>query len=84
MTCGPEEPRMTVSIRRSAGVYARPAPRTGTPTSQKFLSVQEAADYGKVSTQTIRRLIKAGKVPVYHLGKQIRIDEADLIALMSS
>jgi excisionase family DNA binding protein len=33
-----------------------------------------------VSTQTMRRLIKAGDLKTYRVGRQIRIDESDLIA----
>jgi excisionase family DNA binding protein len=49
----------------------------------RVFSVQEAAAYGNVSSQTVRRLIKAGMLKTYRLGKQIRIDEGDLIALMN-
>lgn len=45
----------------------------------KLRSVKESADYCKVSTQTIRRAIKSGHLQIYRAGRQIRIDEADLI-----
>jgi excisionase family DNA binding protein len=62
--------------------------KAGTPTqvvagitkALKLLSVKDAAAYAKVSTQTMRRLIKAGDLRTYRVGRQIRIDESDLIA----
>jgi excisionase family DNA binding protein len=50
----------------------------------RLLSVREAADYAKVSTQTARRWIKAGYLKVYRAGRQIRIDESDLVHFLSS
>jgi excisionase family DNA binding protein len=52
----------------------------GTTGPLKLLSVKDAAAYAKVSTQTVRRLIKAGDLKTYRVGRQIRIDESDLIA----
>lgn len=56
----------------------------GPPRSLKLLSVRDAADYAKVSVQTVRRWIKAGFLKTYRAGRQIRIDEADLISFLSS
>jgi excisionase family DNA binding protein len=74
---------MAISMARKAGAADRSVPVAAAPRSLRVLTIQEAAAYGKVSAQTIRRLIKAGMLKTYQLGKQIRIDEADLIALMS-
>jgi excisionase family DNA binding protein len=73
---------MAISMARKAGAADRSVPDAA-QRSLRVLTIQEAAAYGKVSAQTIRRLIKAGMLKTYQLGKQIRIDEADLIALMS-
>ena len=54
-----------------------------TPTPRRFLTVKEAAAYAKVSEQTIRRAIKDGRLKYYKFGRQIRIDEADLLDFMS-
>ena len=51
--------------------------------SLRVLTVPEAAHYAKVSTQTIRRAIKAGHLKFYRAGRQIRIDEADLVQYLS-
>jgi excisionase family DNA binding protein len=53
-------------------------------TAQSLLSVKDAAGYYHVSQQTVRRLIKAGKLKTYRVGRQIRIDMGDLVNCMSS
>jgi excisionase family DNA binding protein len=53
------------------------------PRSLKLLSVRESAGYARISQQTIRRAIKAGRLKIYRAGKQIRIDEADLVQYLS-
>jgi len=59
-----------------------PAPRTarGAQTRPaRKLSISEAADYHNVSTQTIRRYIRTGRLPAYRVGARLlRIDPADL------
>jgi excisionase family DNA binding protein len=55
----------------------------GPPRSLKLLSVKDSADYAKVSQQTIRRAIKAGHLKSYRAGRQIRIDESDLVHYLS-
>jgi excisionase family DNA binding protein len=52
------------------------------PKQLKLLSVREAAGYAKVSPQTVRRWIKAGLLKIYRAGRQIRIDESDLLAYL--
>ena len=44
----------------------------------EFLSVQEAADYVKVSTQTVRRWVRGGHLKFHRAGRQIRIDKSAL------
>ncbi len=47
-----------------------------------LLTVQEAANYASVSKQTVRRWIRAGDLRVLRAGRQIRIDESDLLAYL--
>lgn len=62
--------RITITKKHSA-----PVERLGTvPRSLKLMSVQGAAQYAHVSTQTVRRAIKAGHLKIYRAGRQIRID----------
>jgi excisionase family DNA binding protein len=53
------------------------------PRSLKLMSVQGAAEYAHVSTQTVRRAIKAGHLKIYRAARQIRIDESDLVNYLS-
>lgn len=69
---------MNVFVRKSE-TKARPV--AGPPKS--LMSVRDAANYCKVSTQTIRRAIKSGHLQIYRAGKQIRICEPDLIKYLS-
>ena len=50
--------------------------------SPALLSVKDAAERIQVSTQTIRRMIKAG-LKIYRAGRQIRIAEQDLMDFIS-
>ena len=69
----------TIRLARKPGIVGREVTK---PQPLKLLSVLEAADYAKVSPQTVRRWIKAGDLKVYRAGRQIRIDEADLLAYL--
>jgi excisionase family DNA binding protein len=66
-------------IMRKTGTPAQP----GASSPRSLLSVKGAANYYQVSPQTVRRLIKSGKLKSYRVGRQIRIDERDLIAHMT-
>jgi excisionase family DNA binding protein len=57
---------------------------TGAAASLTLMSVKGAADYAKVSTQTVRRWIKSGSLKFYRGGRQIRIDESDLVNFLST
>jgi excisionase family DNA binding protein len=72
--------KITITKRPSA-----PVERLGTvpPRSLNLMSVQGAAQYAHVSTQTVRRAIKAGQLKIYRAGRQIRIDESDLVNYLS-
>jgi excisionase family DNA binding protein len=71
---------MAIKFVRKPGTPARP-PASPPPS---LLSVRDAADYYQVSQQTVRRMIKAGKLKIYRVGRQIRIDQDDLVNSMSS
>jgi excisionase family DNA binding protein len=43
-----------------------------------FLTVYEVSRHLKISPNTVRRLVKTGKLPYYRVGNQIRIKKADL------
>ena len=73
-------PRRRLPRRSASGQEAQ---RAEPPRSLRLLSIQEAADYAKVSTQTIRRWIKSGRLKFYRGGRQIRIDESDLVDFLS-
>jgi excisionase family DNA binding protein len=70
--------RITITKKPST-----PVERLGTVPSLKLMSVQGAAQYAHVSTQTVRRAIKAGQLKIYRAGRQIRIDESDLVNYLS-
>lgn len=77
---------MTHSIRiaRKPVAPEQSVERGTRSTSLQLLSVKDAAGYAKVSTQTVRRWIKAGDLKTYRAGRQIRINEPDLIDCISS
>ena len=52
--------------------------------SEELLSVAEAAKALRVSVPTIKRWIKDGRLPAYHLGpRYVRIRRADLTRLLT-
>ena len=48
------------------------------PKQQTFLTPQEVSVLLRVSTQTVRRWIKEGRLPAYKVGRAWRIRDADL------
>jgi len=48
----------------------------------RWLSLQEAADHVGMSVKTLRRMISAGNLPAYRLGKAVRIKPEDLEATL--
>ncbi|BEK89516.1 excisionase family DNA-binding protein [Nocardia seriolae] len=46
---------------------------TSGPRPKYYLSIQAAADRADVSTDTVRRMIAAGRLRAYRFGGQIRI-----------
>lgn len=73
---------MAITIKKKVAVPTEPASSNTRPL--KLMSIQETAIKGKVSTQTVRRLIKAGKLKSYRVGRQRRIDESDFVDCISS
>jgi len=45
---------------------------------QSFLTPKEVSDFLRVSTQTVLRWIKEGKLPAYKVGRVWRISKVDL------
>jgi excisionase family DNA binding protein len=58
-----------------------PLRRAVPPRCLTLLTVQQAANSAAVSKQTVRRWIRAGHLRVLRAGRQIRIDESDLVRL---
>jgi excisionase family DNA binding protein len=50
----------------------------------KLLTPRQAAEYAGVSLSTVRRWIKSKALKIYRAGRQLRIDESDLIACLSA
>jgi excisionase family DNA binding protein len=59
-----------------------PTGRAVPPRCLTLLTVQDAANYASVSKQTVRRWIRAGDLRILRAGRQIRIDESDLLAYL--
>ena len=49
-----------------------------------LLTIEQVAERLQVSTQTVRRLIKDGKLKAVRVGIQIRVREEDLQRFLSS
>jgi excisionase family DNA binding protein len=83
---------MALILTRKSETPKVPAPtpkpligkEAGHPKKLELLTIKEAAVFAKVSTQTLRRTIRAGQLKVYRAGRQIRIDESDLVDYLSS
>ena len=73
---------MAITLVRKPGRPSRPV--GDTPGPLKLLTIKEAAAFAKVSTQTVRRWVKAGYLKIYRAGRQVRIGESDLVNLLSS
>jgi excisionase family DNA binding protein len=53
-----------------------------TPTPVNYLSLGDAAQRAAVSSRTLRRAIRAGKLRAYQVGRLVRIAEGDLKAFV--
>ena len=49
---------------------------------EKFFTKRQAAEYFQVSQRTIDRLINRLNIPVYKIGRQVRIPESSLKLMM--
>jgi excisionase family DNA binding protein len=49
----------------------------------RLRTIREAAERLKVSTRSIRRWIDLGEIPVFRLGRAVRISEEDLQAFLN-
>ena len=72
---------MAINMVRKEAAEVNPAPNAH-PDSLRLLSIRQAAVYAVASQSTIRRLISTG-LKTYRVRRQIRINEADLIAFIS-
>ena len=50
---------------------------------EDWLTIEEAAQYLKMSIPGIRKYVKNGKLPSYRQGRIIRIKQSDLDALLT-
>ncbi len=51
---------------------------------EALLTVAEVADELRVSTMTVYRLVKAGELPAFRIGKNYRIKRDDLDAYLTA
>ncbi len=47
-----------------------------------YLSVKEVAEWLRVTPKTIRRMVKQGRLKVYHIGKQLRFRREEINAFL--
>lgn len=59
----------------------RPSDADGAPAA--FLTMEQVLGYLKVTSRTIRRLIKVGDLPAVRLGRQWRFRQSDLDAWLN-
>lgn len=45
---------------------------------RRYLTLAEASDITRLSVRTLRRAIAAGALRAYHVGRLVRIEDADL------
>lgn len=51
---------------------------------QQLMTLREARTFVSVSDATIRRWLRRGDLPYYRVGRQIRIDSADLMRFLAN
>jgi len=57
--------------------HTSPKPQRNRPATE-LRTIPETAERFETSTRTIRRLIQSGALPVYRIGRLVRISEADI------
>jgi excisionase family DNA binding protein len=67
-----------MTTKTSSGLEAQPSAQK----QLTLLTLQEAAIYARVSVSTIRRWVCDEGLRVYKAGRQIRIDEMDLVRFL--
>ena len=50
----------------------------------KTLTVQEVADYLRVSRQTVYAMVRANKIPHFHVGNKVRFKLDDIEAMTNT
>ena len=78
----PYVPDLTVKGLTNALTTSKPA-ATGHTAMEKPMTRKEAADFLQVSLETIKRLVKAGKIRAAKIGHSVRIDPKSVRALLS-
>lgn len=75
---------MPITIRKkpAAANAEGPSPLVTQPGPSELLSVEGAAAYLGVSEITVRRWLKANRIPHFRAGKQIRIDRGALVQFL--
>jgi len=71
-----------IKLRKKTDTGIHDPAQGAPPKSLRLMSVGGAAKYAGVSATTIRRWVSNGELGMYRAGRQIRIDEADLIEFM--
>jgi len=54
-----------------------------TAPNRRFLTLAEAGEITRLSARTLRRAIVAGALHAHHVGRLIRIEDADLYAWLA-
>lgn len=49
----------------------------------KVLTVEEAADYLKVSSSSVRQLVRENRIPFFRIGRSIRILKTGLVEALT-
>lgn len=55
-----------------------------TPRDETMLSVTDIAERLKIHPETVRRLVRAGKLKGHRIARQVRVTEADLAAFLAT
>jgi excisionase family DNA binding protein len=66
--------------RVDAAASGRPTPLA----ADEWLTLAEVAEYLRLSTRTVSRMIKAGRLPAKRVGRAVRIARSQLITMLTS
>ncbi len=70
--------------RRSARDEMTAYPVSRARPLRKLRTINETADILNVSPRTVQRLVKGGKLRAHHIGPLVRIEDADIAALLDA